>query len=185
MDVASGNAWKDCDVISLGAPLMLNRKPARAFDENVVLFAISQLPIAHRTQTETGRNLSRLSHSLTSRNRNNDTDSLWMQAANAAYPPVRTDQRIPAPRAEPITPETFEGALDTTGIPDPDLIIRTSGEMRLSNFLLWQAAYAEFVFTDTLWPDFNGQCLDEAIAMFAGRDRRFGGRLVERAAAAG
>jgi undecaprenyl diphosphate synthase len=84
-----------------------------------------------------------------------------------------------------ITPETFSGALDTNGIPDPDLIIRTSGEMRLSNFLLWQAAYAEFVFTETLWPDFNGHSLDEAIALFAGRDRRFGGRLDAQKAAAG
>lgn len=76
-----------------------------------------------------------------------------------------------------ITLDQFTAALDTAGQPDPDLIIRTSGELRLSNFLLWQAAYAEFVFTPTLWPDFDDAALDEALATFAGRQRRFGGQL--------
>jgi len=58
--------------------------------------------------------------------------------------------------------------------PDPDLFIRTGGEMRISNFLLWQSAYTEFWFTDTLWPDFDGASLDEAIAAFRSRERRFG-----------
>ena len=65
--------------------------------------------------------------------------------------------------------------LDTSGIPDPDLIIRTSGEQRLSNFLLWQAAYAEFVFLPVLWPDFDRAAFAGALAAFAERDRRFGG----------
>ncbi len=65
--------------------------------------------------------------------------------------------------------------LDTTGIPDPDLIIRTSGEQRLSNFLLWQAAYAEFVFLPLLWPDFDRAAFTGALAEYAARDRRFGG----------
>ncbi len=65
--------------------------------------------------------------------------------------------------------------LDTTGIPDPDLIIRTSGEQRLSNFLLWQAAYAEFVFLPVLWPDFDRNAFAAALAEYAARDRRFGG----------
>ena len=65
--------------------------------------------------------------------------------------------------------------LDTTGIPDPDLIIRTSGEQRLSNFLLWQAAYAEFVFLPVLWPDFDRAAFAQALAEYAARDRRFGG----------
>jgi undecaprenyl diphosphate synthase len=72
--------------------------------------------------------------------------------------------------------------LDTAGIPDPDLIIRTSGEQRLSNFLLWQAAYAEFVFLPVLWPDFDRDSLAEALAAFAARDRRFGGLGAERVA---
>ncbi len=76
----------------------------------------------------------------------------------------------------PITPETIEAELDTADLPPLDLLIRTSGEVRLSNFLLWQAAYAEMVFTDVLWPDFTPAHLEEALAAFARRDRRYGGR---------
>jgi len=65
--------------------------------------------------------------------------------------------------------------LDTAGLPDPDLVIRTSGERRFSNFLIWQAAYAEFVFLDVLWPDFNGAHLAAALDEYRGRERRFGG----------
>ncbi|HEX2147914.1 MAG TPA: polyprenyl diphosphate synthase, partial [Pseudorhizobium sp.] len=71
--------------------------------------------------------------------------------------------------------ETINSRLDTAGIPDPDLIIRTSGEERLSNFLLWQAAYSEFVFLPCFWPDFDRQQFYEALRIFASRDRRFGG----------
>lgn len=67
-------------------------------------------------------------------------------------------------------------ALYTEGLPDPDLIIRTSGEQRLSNFLLWQAAYAEFLFSPVLWPDFTRETFTEAVAEFQSRDRRFGAR---------
>jgi undecaprenyl diphosphate synthase len=67
-------------------------------------------------------------------------------------------------------------ALDTAGIPDPDLLVRTSGEMRISNFLLWQCAYTEFVFIDAYWPDFGRELLEEAIARYRMRERRFGGR---------
>jgi len=73
-----------------------------------------------------------------------------------------------------ITPETLEGALPSHGMPDPDLIIRTSGERRLSNFLLWQAAYAEFLFVDTLWPDYTPQQFFDALNVYAQRERRFG-----------
>ncbi len=69
----------------------------------------------------------------------------------------------------------LEGALDTSGLPPVDLLIRTSGEHRLSNFMLWQAAYAELLFTDTLWPDFGEAELDAALAAFGLRERRFGG----------
>lgn len=75
---------------------------------------------------------------------------------------------------ESITDEEFAGRLDTGGIPDPDLVIRTSGEIRVSNFLLWQAAYAEFVFTDVLWPDFGKPEFLAALEEYARRDRRFG-----------
>ena len=73
-----------------------------------------------------------------------------------------------------VTGEIFERYLDTAGIPDPDLLIRTSGEQRISNFLLWQLAYTEFYFTDVAWPDFHKQDLIEAIEKYNGRDRRFG-----------
>ena len=69
----------------------------------------------------------------------------------------------------------IERELDTADLPPLDLIIRTSGEQRLSNFLLWQAAYAELLFVDTLWPDFDGEALAEAVRAFAGRQRRYGG----------
>jgi undecaprenyl diphosphate synthase len=87
-----------------------------------------------------------------------------------------------------LTPEAIDEALvtaslDTAGMPDPDLVIRTSGEMRLSNFLSWQCAYSELVFLPVLWPDFNKTHLQDAIACFAGRERRFGGRPAAREAA--
>ncbi|MCV6575424.1 MAG: isoprenyl transferase [Cohaesibacter sp.] len=76
---------------------------------------------------------------------------------------------------EAIDEAAIANALYSRTIPDPDLILRTSGEQRLSNFLLWQAAYSEFVFVDCYWPDFGRQDLEEALMEFAGRDRRFGG----------
>lgn len=76
---------------------------------------------------------------------------------------------------EQIDEALFESYLDTHDIPDPDLMIRTSGEQRLSNYLLWQLAYSEFYFTDVLWPDFTKEELIKAIEYFNGRDRRFGG----------
>ena len=75
-----------------------------------------------------------------------------------------------------ITPQRIAAELDTADLPPLDLLIRTSGEQRLSNFLLWQAAYAELFFTETLWPDFDEACFAEAIACFAKRERRYGGR---------
>jgi len=77
-------------------------------------------------------------------------------------------------KAEDIDEKVFASYLYTSGIPDPDLIIRTSGEMRLSNFLLWQSAYAEFYFTETLWPDFGREEFINAITEYQGRERRFG-----------
>ncbi|HTN95920.1 MAG TPA: isoprenyl transferase [Nordella sp.] len=76
---------------------------------------------------------------------------------------------------ENITPELFGSFLETQGIPDPDLLIRTSGEQRLSNYLLWQCAYTEFVFVDEYWPDFSRETLQRAIAEYHTRERRFGG----------
>ena len=78
-------------------------------------------------------------------------------------------------RAEDLTEEDFSRYLDSRGVPDPDLIIRPSGELRLSNFLPWQGAYSEFYFTDELWPDFTPQVLDKALVSYQSRQRRFGG----------
>jgi len=77
-------------------------------------------------------------------------------------------------KSEELTEEIFSRCLDTEGLPSPDLIIRTSGERRLSNFLLWQSAYTELYFTDTLWPDFDKEEMMLAIQDFQGRERRFG-----------
>jgi undecaprenyl diphosphate synthase len=77
--------------------------------------------------------------------------------------------------AADVTEERFGAYLDTANLPDPDLLIRTSGELRLSNFLLWQLAYAEFVFVDAYWPDFSRDQLEAAIAEYQRRSRRFGG----------
>jgi undecaprenyl diphosphate synthase len=77
--------------------------------------------------------------------------------------------------ADDIDEARFEQELLTAGVPDPDLLIRTSGEQRISNFLLWQCAYAELVFVDTLWPDFGKDHLEQAIAEFRRRERRYGG----------
>lgn len=84
------------------------------------------------------------------------------QAASGQIDPSQIDE------------DMVSGHLQTAGLPDPDLIIRTSGEKRISNFLLWQAAYAEFVFLDTLWPDFSSEHLEAAIREFQGRERRYG-----------
>jgi undecaprenyl diphosphate synthase len=89
----------------------------------------------------------------------------------------RIADEVAAGRLTPnaITPHLFERYLQTEGLPDPDLMIRTSGERRLSNFLLWQCAYAEFVFTPVLWPDFGRGDLEASIREYHGRKRRYGG----------
>ncbi|MFP9137707.1 isoprenyl transferase [Devosia sp. XGJD_8] len=89
----------------------------------------------------------------------------------------RIAREVAAGRLSPeaITEDTIAGALYTAGLPDPDLIIRTSGEQRISNFLLWQAAYSEFVFVDEYWPDFDEASFVRVLETFALRDRRFGG----------
>ena len=78
---------------------------------------------------------------------------------------------------EPLTEDRFRSYLYAPDIPDPDLIIRTSGELRTSNFLLWESAYSEYYFTDVLWPDFDRAEFDKALAAYSRRERRMGGRL--------
>ncbi len=89
----------------------------------------------------------------------------------------RMAEDVQAGKLQPdqITEQRISGYLDTEGIPDPDLMIRTSGEQRLSNYLLWQLAYSEFYFTDILWPDFNVKELQKAVEFYQKRDRRYGG----------
>ncbi len=94
-------------------------------------------------------------------------------AAAQGLAQAASDGRLEAAR---IDEGLFAGSLATAGVPDPDLIIRTSGEQRLSNFLLWQAAYAELVFLDVLWPDFGPENFAAALAEYARRERRFGAR---------
>jgi undecaprenyl diphosphate synthase len=88
---------------------------------------------------------------------------------------------IAAGRVDPngITMEHVAARLDTAGIPDPDLLIRTGGEARISNFLLWQCAYTEFVFVPEYWPDFNAEVFHRAVVEFGNRERRFGGLKVK------
>jgi undecaprenyl diphosphate synthase len=93
------------------------------------------------------------------------------RAARALAEEVRAGRMDPAD----ITVESLEAALDTRGIPDPDLVIRTSGEQRVSNFLCWQTAYSEFVFLPDFWPDFDDRAFRAAVEDYAGRERRFGG----------
>ena len=95
-----------------------------------------------------------------------------VEAARAAMVAALAGRLDPAE----LTEERFAALLSTSGIPDPDLILRTSGELRLSNFLLWQSAYAELVFQDVLWPDFGPEEFAAALAEFAKRERRFGAR---------
>lgn len=88
---------------------------------------------------------------------------------------VRAVNRILSTHTESIDEETLASHLMTADLPDPDLLIRTSGEQRISNFMLWQCAYSEFYFADILWPDFTAMELDEAIKCYQNRERRFGG----------
>ena len=94
-----------------------------------------------------------------------------VRAAKAFMADVAAGKR----EADELTEEVLSAYLDSAGVPDPELVIRPSGELRISNFLPWQTAYSEFVFMNVLWPDFNEEHLDQAIAEYQRRNRRFGG----------
>ena len=104
------------------------------------------------------------------------TTMLIMLSYSGKWDILQATRKLASSGKDPdsITMEDIDGALVTAGIPDPDLLIRTSGEQRISNYMLWQTAYTEFVFTDTLWPDFRKDSLVAAIEEYSGRDRRFG-----------
>ena len=102
--------------------------------------------------------------------------NLWIAFDYGGRAEIVEAARRLAESGEDVDEESFARALYAPEMPDPDLVIRTSGELRVSNFLLWQSAYAEFVFTDTLWPDFGPAEFRAAIEDYASRRRRFGGR---------
>ncbi|MEO0400213.1 MAG: polyprenyl diphosphate synthase [Pseudomonadota bacterium] len=123
-----------------------------------------------------------------------DNDAFLLQIAfnyggrnEIARAAARLAEAVAAGAVKPseVDEATLAQYLDTAGVRDPDLVIRTSGEKRVSNFLLWQAAYAEYVFTDVLWPDFSGVELAAAVREFALRDRRYGGLSEDAETAAG
>ncbi|MET3527582.1 isoprenyl transferase [Phenylobacterium koreense] len=104
-----------------------------------------------------------------------------VDAARALAADVASGRLAP----EDISDELLQAKLSTDGLPDPDLVIRTSGEQRLSNFLLWESAYSEFVFQDVLWPDYNAEYLRAAIDEYNKRERRYGGAVADDVLAAG
>ncbi len=129
------------------------------------------------------KDVARLIDSAVERTAGNDRITLAIALNYGARGEIVRAVRSIAARAEAgelepaaIDEDLIDAALDTAGLPPLDLLIRTSGEQRLSNFLLWQAAYAELLFVDTLWPDFDGDALRRALAEYGARDRRFGGR---------
>ena len=123
--------------------------------------------LVHRAESETKDNVDHLLQIAFNYGGRDET----ARAARAAAEAVKRGAIEP----EDINEETFAKFLDTAGVPDPDLVIRTSGEKRTSNFLIWQAAYAEYVFTDVLWPDFSAETFAAAIAEYSARERRYGG----------
>ena len=105
---------------------------------------------------------------------NPNTTMLIMLSYSGKWDILQAARKLAGRKPEEITMEAIDDALVTAGIPDPELLIRTSGEQRISNYMLWQTAYTEFVFTDTLWPDFRKDSLVAAIEEYSHRDRRFG-----------
>jgi len=145
--------------------LLRHRIRLRVIGETSSLpFAVRQV-LEHTVSSTAGNSEMTLTLGLSYAGRNEIVRASRRLAAEAA------DGRI-AP--EEITEEMFATRLDTAGIPDPDLVIRTSGELRISNFLLWQSAYAEFAFTDVLWPDFGKAEFLQALEEYSRRHRRFG-----------
>jgi len=130
-----------------------------------------------------GKNILKLIDEAEEKTRNNTRLRLTLALSYGGRAEIVDAARMIAEKVEQgeiksadISEELFASHLDTSDIPDPDLIIRTSGEKRISNFLLWQIAYTEFVFLDVLWPDFNRAALEEAIEEYQGRERRYGAR---------
>jgi undecaprenyl diphosphate synthase len=122
-----------------------------------------------------GPEMTRLLENALEKTKNNDRLTLVVALNYGSQQEIATAAERAASEGE-VTVETIGRHLETAGLPDLDLLIRTSGEVRLSNFLLWQSAYAELLFTPVLWPDFDEKAFNEALAQFSARQRRFGGR---------
>lgn len=105
---------------------------------------------------------------------NSNLTMVIMLSYSGKWDILQAAQKLVDAGKKELTMEDIDAALCTAGIPDPELVIRTSGEKRISNYMLWQTAYSEFVFTDTLWPDFRKEQLVEALEEYSSRDRRFG-----------
>lgn len=175
----SSENWKrpaaEVDGLMLLLERFLDEKLAEMLDEGVRLLTIGhieQLPevcqrkLAEAREKTSANTRLNLILALSYSGRNEITDAVRDIAAEAAAGKVS---------AAEITPEYFASRLMTAGIPDPDLLIRTSGELRLSNFLLWQLSYTEIHVAETLWPDFKKKDFLDALADYAGRHRRYGG----------
>ncbi len=154
----------------------LRHEVAELHRENVRLRAIGDRA---RFGPETARELAEAEALTAGNSRLNLTVALSYGGRSEIVAAARAvAQAAMAGRLDPaaITEETFSAFLFTAGMPDPDLVIRTSGERRVSNFLLWQAAYAEYLFPEVLWPDFSASHFDSALADFVRRNRRYGAR---------
>jgi undecaprenyl diphosphate synthase len=146
----------------------LERELKRLVDEGVRLRLIGDYPAF-------GEQMARQLEAAVERTAANDRLTLVV-ALNYGSQQEIAEAAAKAASGGEVTVETIASHLETSGLPDLDLLIRTSGEVRLSNFLLWQAAYAELLFTPLLWPDFDEEAFNDALAQFSARQRRFGGR---------
>jgi undecaprenyl diphosphate synthase len=174
----SSENWKRPKT-EVGALMGLFRAYFRSDMDELVERNVRMRIIGHRGRV--ADDIQQMIHDSESRTANNDGMNLTFAfdyggqeeivAATRELARAAADGRLDP---ETITPELFASRLFTSALPAPDLVIRTSGEHRLSNFLLWQSAYAELLFLDTLWPDFDRATLKAALDQFAARERRFG-----------
>lgn len=176
----SSENWRrsDAEIIDLTGLLRryIRSELAEFHAEGIRLRIIGE---RHRFDADIQRDLAAAEDLTRNNTRLNLTVALsYGSRAEIAAAARRMAEQVRAGELEPsgINEAALAGRLFTAGIPDPDLVIRTSGEQRLSNFLLWQAAYAEFVFLDVLWPDFGIEQFTAALNEFSRRDRRFGAR---------
>lgn len=137
-------------------------------DNNIRLSSIGEIAkLPEKTQAS-------LQHAINLTQQNDGMELILALNYSGKWDLAQACQKLAATASPPFDEADIEKHLSTSGIPDPELVIRTSGEMRISNFMLWQIAYSELFFTDTLWPDFRKENLHEAIESYQKRERRFG-----------